>query len=94
MEKKNTLENSTVITPKVHKHISSVVYYLANLDVEEDDKNSPFYKESITYINDKLIGTGSFGTVMQCVLKETNEIVAIKKILQNRKYKVRLILLI
>jgi hypothetical protein len=69
-------------------NIRSVVYRFADLDEEEDDKKSLFYRKSLSYYNSKLIGTGSFGTVIQCVMKETDEIVAIKKIFQDRKYKV------
>jgi hypothetical protein len=70
------------------KRVTSVVYELVDLDVEEDDKSSEFYRSDLAFSGDKTVGTGSFGTVMQCIIKETNERVAIKKVLQDRKYKV------
>jgi glycogen synthase kinase 3 beta len=68
--------------------IYSVVHHLADLDYEEDDRNSEFFRENLLHLNEKSVGTGSFGTVIQCVLKETNEVVAIKRVLQDKKYKV------
>ena len=35
-----------------------------------------------------VIGTGSFGVVFQAVIKGTNTIVAVKRVVQDRKYKV------
>lgn len=36
-----------------------------------------------------MIGHGSFGTVFQAKIVETGEIVAIKKVLQDRRFKTR-----
>jgi|EP01047_Picozoa_sp_COSAG01_P027128 hypothetical protein len=41
------------------------------------------------YIPSKVIGNGSFGVVFQAHHKETREVVAIKKVLQDRRFKVR-----
>lgn len=46
-------------------------------------------KKAITYIAEHVIGTGSFGTVFQAKCRETGEIVAIKKVLQDKRYKNR-----
>lgn len=43
----------------------------------------------IRYADTRLLGNGSFGVVYQAKLVDTNEWVAIKKVLQDRRYKVR-----
>lgn len=45
--------------------------------------------EEISYTDAKVIGNGSFGVVYQARLVSTNELVAIKKVLQDRRYKNR-----
>lgn len=42
----------------------------------------------ISYVNKKVTGNGSFGVVYQTRLLETNEDAAIKKVLQDRRFKV------
>ncbi|KAF8411947.1 hypothetical protein HHK36_004523 [Tetracentron sinense] len=46
-------------------------------------------KQSISYIAEHVVGTGSFGVVFQAKCRETGEIVAIKKVLQDKRYKNR-----
>eukprot|EP01096_Ripella_sp_DP13-Kostka_P008113 TRINITY_DN3017_c0_g1_i2.p1 TRINITY_DN3017_c0_g1~~TRINITY_DN3017_c0_g1_i2.p1 ORF type:complete len:382 (+),score=101.58 TRINITY_DN3017_c0_g1_i2:427-1572(+) len=43
----------------------------------------------ITYNTDRIVGQGSFGVVFQATRVDTNETVAIKKVLQDRRYKNR-----
>ena len=45
--------------------------------------------QEISYMDTKVIGNGSFGVVYQAKLCDTNEVVAIKKVLQDRRFKVR-----
>ena len=52
--------------------------------VPQDTKGKTF-----TYTADKLIGSGAFGVVYQATVSETKEQVAIKKVLQDRRYKNR-----
>lgn len=47
-------------------------------------KKEPTYR----YTADRLIGNGSFGVVYQAVCDETQEVVAIKKVLQDKRFKV------
>lgn len=42
-----------------------------------------------TYTSNKVAGNGTFGVVYQAVIPETNEIVAVKKVLQDSRYKNR-----
>ena len=41
------------------------------------------------YVPSKVIGNGSFGVVFQAHHRDTHEVVAIKKVLQDRRFKVR-----
>ena len=45
--------------------------------------------EEISYTDAKVIGNGSFGVVYQARLINSNDLVAIKKVLQDRRYKNR-----
>ena len=42
-----------------------------------------------TYLTEKVIGSGTFGVVYKAKVKETGQIVAIKKVLQDKRYKNR-----
>ncbi|KAK4491270.1 hypothetical protein RD792_002006 [Penstemon davidsonii] len=46
-------------------------------------------KQVVNYIAEHVVGTGSFGVVHQAKCRETGEIVAIKKVLQDKRYKNR-----
>lgn len=46
-------------------------------------------KQTISYMAERVVGTGSFGVVFQAKCLETNEAVAIKKVLQDKRYKNR-----
>ncbi len=50
--------------------------------VEETDQN-------ISYSAERIIGNGSFGVVFEAKVVETNEVVAIKKVLQDKRFKNR-----
>ena len=45
--------------------------------------------EEISYTDTKVIGNGSFGVVYQAKLVHSNEHVAIKKVLQDKRFKVK-----
>lgn len=46
-------------------------------------------KRAVTYAAQRIIGQGSFGVVYQAMVMETKETVAIKKVLQDRRFKNR-----
>jgi protein brassinosteroid insensitive 2 len=46
-------------------------------------------KRTISYMAERVVGTGSFGIVFQAKCLETGETVAIKKVLQDKRYKNR-----
>ncbi|KAH0999771.1 hypothetical protein HUJ04_013545 [Dendroctonus ponderosae] len=49
----------------------------------------PDRPQEVSYTDTKVIGNGSFGVVYQAKLCETNELVAIKKVLQDKRFKNR-----
>ncbi|XP_034709185.1 shaggy-related protein kinase theta-like [Vitis riparia] len=46
-------------------------------------------KQTVSYMAERVVGTGSFGVVFQAKCLETGEAVAIKKVLQDKRYKNR-----
>jgi glycogen synthase kinase 3 beta len=46
-------------------------------------------EQQISYSAERIIGNGSFGVVFQASVVETGEIVAIKKVLQDKRFKNR-----
>jgi glycogen synthase kinase 3 beta len=48
----------------------------------------PDRAQEVAYSDAKVIGNGSFGVVYQAKLCETGELVAIKKVLQDKRFKV------
>lgn len=44
--------------------------------------------QEVSYTDTKVIGNGSFGVVFQAKLCDTGDLVAIKKVLQDRRFKV------
>ncbi|KAH0467379.1 hypothetical protein IEQ34_004617 [Dendrobium chrysotoxum] len=46
-------------------------------------------KQTVSYMAERVVGSGSFGIVFQAKCLETGETVAIKKVLQDRRYKNR-----
>lgn len=48
----------------------------------------PDQPEEVAYTDVKIIGNGSFGVVYQAKLCKTTEVIAIKKVLQDKRFKV------
>lgn len=49
----------------------------------------PDQAKEVSYTDIKVIGNGSFGVVYQAKLVDSGELVAIKKVLQDKRFKVR-----
>jgi len=61
---------------------------------EKEPKVTPFDKvilkaNGFTYSADRVVGNGSFGVVVRATVVESNDVVAIKKVLQDKRYKNR-----
>ena len=54
-----------------------------------DSKCSPLTEQNISYSAERIIGNGSFGVVFEAKVVETGEVVAIKKVLQDKRFKNR-----
>jgi len=61
---------------------------IKNMRISEDKKKHR-KKDAISYCAERVIGNGSFGVVYQATVIETGETVAIKKVLQDRRFKNR-----
>jgi serine/threonine protein kinase len=58
-------------------------------NVNENNLNTKSQENNYTYTATQVIGSGSFGVVYQAIIVETGEVVAIKKVLQDKRYKNR-----
>ena len=65
---------------------SSITNAAISATATSPTSNSP---ETISYSAERIIGNGSFGVVFQASVVETGEIVAIKKVLQDKRFKNR-----
>ena len=57
----------------------------------KDKKAAPSSKQTqqMKYVAEKIIGNGSFGVVYKAHCDQTGELVAIKKVFQDKRYKNR-----
>mmetsp|Transcript_41592 Transcript_41592/g.81590 ORF Transcript_41592/g.81590 Transcript_41592/m.81590 type:complete len:380 (+) Transcript_41592:81-1220(+) len=63
---------------------------LNNLSIGVENKESHSQeKQAISYAAERVIGNGSFGVVYQATVLETGDTVAVKKVLQDRRFKNR-----
>ena len=51
--------------------------------------DAPALEQNISYAAERIIGNGSFGVVFEAKVVETGEVVAIKKVLQDKRFKNR-----
>ena len=56
---------------------------------EQKESKSDEREKSYTYTATEIIGSGSFGVVYEAIVSETGEVVAIKKVFQDKRYKNR-----
>jgi hypothetical protein len=79
-------ERESHVTPA-----SSVVQFLTTVVVGKDKPHSErviIKANGAKYISDRIVGNGSFGVVFQATCVTNDEIVAIKKVLQDKRFKV------
>ncbi|KAL9669505.1 hypothetical protein QQ045_007052 [Rhodiola kirilowii] len=74
-------ENHTIIIGK-----GTEIGQIISCTVGGNDGQS---EQTVSYIAERIVGSGSFGVVYQARSVETNEIVAIKKVLQDKRFKSR-----
>jgi serine/threonine protein kinase len=61
----------------------------SNINPNNKKEKETNNEQNYTYTATQIIGSGSFGVVYQANISETNEIVAIKKVFQDKRYKNR-----
>eukprot|EP00301_Raphidiophrys_heterophryoidea_P020353 c506_g1_i1.p1 GENE.c506_g1_i1~~c506_g1_i1.p1 ORF type:complete len:382 (+),score=56.22 c506_g1_i1:397-1542(+) len=62
---------------------------LSNVHISHDIDEIGEQPSTISYSAERVIGNGSFGVVFQATVVETGEVVAIKKVLQDKRFKNR-----
>ena len=77
--------NSLAEPPHPNTTRSSVAQPAATTPTTSSSNNN----ETISYSAERIIGNGSFGVVFQASVVESGEIVAIKKVLQDKRFKNR-----
>ena len=60
-----------------------------NNNIVSSKKDNNNDQQNYTYTASQIIGSGSFGVVYQATIAETGEVVAIKKVFQDKRYKNR-----
>ena len=55
----------------------------------EAKADAPPLEQNISYAAERIIGNGSFGVVFEAKVVETGDVVAIKKVLQDKRFKNR-----
>lgn len=72
-------------TADVAAAAAATVSATASVVVEQ----KPLPEQNISYSAERIIGNGSFGVVFEAKVVETGEVVAIKKVLQDKRFKNR-----
>jgi len=70
------------------------VFYIAKdgskiVTVQASPGHGPDISQEVCYTDTKVVGNGSFGVVFQARLCISNDLIAIKKVLQDKRFKVR-----
>jgi serine/threonine protein kinase len=83
--------------PMLIKYLISLLFIFSILLGKDGSKvttvvatpgQGPDRPQEVSYSDTKVIGNGSFGVVFQAKLCDTGELVAIKKVLQDKRFKV------
>ncbi|CAG9313720.1 unnamed protein product [Blepharisma stoltei] len=81
---KNSVAHN-VSSASVRRRVGDLSSSLSRMSIDEKKQAN----SNSTYNADKIAGSGSFGTVYQATIAQTGETVAIKKVLQDPRYKNR-----
>lgn len=84
-DKSNSLDDKEMDAPIVEENFTDV----GQIIVTTICGSSGQPKQTVSYKAERVVGTGSFGIVFQAKCLETGETVAIKKVLQDRRYRNR-----
>jgi len=78
------------------RYTSTFVYFYVSTEVRHEvitvsaiPGHGPDEEQEISYKDVKVIGKGTFGVVYRAKLCETGQMLAIKKVFHNEKFKVR-----
>lgn len=82
------INNKTTIPP-VSDATSKPTNNMSSTNSNSTSASSDRGEQTISYSAERIIGNGSFGVVFQAAVVETGEIVAIKKVLQDKRFKNR-----
>jgi len=78
------------IEKQKYPNINENLYCVTKENQKSEEKQEQNKDEkSFTYTAKEIIGSGSFGVVYQANISETGEVVAIKKVFQDKRYKNR-----
>ncbi|XP_045512847.1 glycogen synthase kinase-3 beta-like isoform X4 [Pieris brassicae] len=81
--RRNRKSDNFIVTKRIGKDGSKVTTVVAT------PGQGPDRPQEVSYADMKLIGNGSFGVVYQAKLCDTGELIAIKKVLQDKRFKNR-----
>eukprot|EP01018_Ginkgo_biloba_P001036 Gb_21469 [translate_table: standard] len=84
-DKVNTVDDKEMDAPVVDGNVTETGHIIATTIGGKNGQP----KQSVSYMAERVVGTGSFGIVFQAKCLETGETVAIKKVLQDKRYKNR-----
>jgi hypothetical protein len=90
----NRMDKATTMPPAATATAPDKDEATSNATLQAQAPHSPTNPNSntdqtISYSAERIIGNGSFGVVFQAAVVETGEIVAIKKVLQDKRFKNR-----
>ena len=83
----NNVNNNTNDRKVIMADTTSSGAAVPNGDSKTD--SVPAMEQNISYAAERIIGNGSFGVVFEAKVVETGEVVAIKKVLQDKRFKNR-----
>lgn len=86
--------SSVYCVTEENNQINQIVQNNQNIKSNQNNQNNQNnqkdeIEKSYTYTATEIIGSGSFGVVYKAIINETDEVVAIKKVFQDKRYKNR-----